>query len=285
MNSSRRRRPRLECPPFAFHFNRPSCALEFVFFSTELLLLSSSTRLEAASPRFEIRAAGKKERANKSFLILSPDMRRDDAFVRLHHVPCERALQPSVGLDHEAAPRAAQERCQGWRGLGGGHFFVFFDSESVEFFLVSKSFEAASSGVDSFLLTFFFLFFFVSTSAFPLSVRHQTLLLCRHGLHVEGPHRVCGRRACRTHQHGPPRPRLRSRNADVVVVDNRLRLFFPARPPRGCCLGPLLRCLLFGGTPHLFRCYAVSDCWLSWPHVATVACPIAGRDASLWPPP
>ena len=104
--------------------------------------------------------------------------------------------------------------------------------------------------------------FSCSTSAFPF--RHQTLLLCRHGLHVEGFYRIDCRRACRAHQHGPPRPRLRGRYADAdVAVEDRLWLL-PARPPRGRCLGPLLLLLLFGGTSRLFRLYAVSDCWLSF---------------------
>ncbi len=195
-------------------------------------------------------------------------MRRDDGLVRLHHVPRERALEPSVGLGDEAAPRAAQERCQGWGGLGGRHFLLSISTRVEFFFFSSSCFDFLRQGQRraALALSLFSLFFFLFSFLFSLFPSPSNSSSLPPWPPCRGPHRVDGRRrACRrTHQRGPPRPRLlRDRDADVddAVEEDRIWLFFPARPPRSCCLGPLRLLLLFGGTPHLFCRYAVSDCW------------------------
>ena len=97
-------------------------------------------------------------------------MRRDDGLVRLHHVPRERALEPSVGLGDEAAPRAAQERSQGWGGLGGRHFLLSISTRVEFFFFSSSCFDFLRQGQRraALALSLFSLFFFLFSFLFSL---------------------------------------------------------------------------------------------------------------------
>lgn len=138
-------------------------------------------------------------------------MRRHDGLVRLHHVSRERALEPAVGLDDEATPRAAQERCQGRRGLGGRHFGSFFSSSKNElfFFQTSSDFGAASSGVSTSLL------FSLSTFAFSLSPSNSSSLSpwppCRGLSPHRRPSRLPRATPTRLAASSPPRPLRRRR--------------------------------------------------------------------------